>query len=246
MPPISAIVITLNEEDRIAETISSVGFADEIVVVDSGSTDRTRAVAAAAGARVFEREWTGYSDQKNHAAALALHDWVLSIDADERPSAPLAAEIVRWKRGTVASGTVAMSMPRRVYYLGRWIGHSGWYPDRKTRLYDRRFARWEGDYVHENLSVDGAVGRFASDLLHFPYRSLEEHYATVDRYTRLAAARMRADGAGFNPVRLVLGPTLYFFKSFLVRGGWMDGTRGILIAYMGARYVFLREWRLIR
>ncbi len=245
MPPISAIVITLNEEDRIRETISSLGFSDEIVVVDSGSTDRTREVAAAAGARVFEREWTGYSDQKNHAAALALHDWVLSIDADERPSAPLAAEIVRWKRDP-ATNAVAMSMPRRVFYLGRWIGHSGWYPDRKIRLYDRRFARWEGGYVHEALSVDGAVGRFESDLLHFPYRSLAEHYDTVDRYTRLAAARMLADGARFNPVRLVLGPTLYFLRSFLVRGGWMDGTRGILIAYMGARYVYLRELRLIR
>jgi glycosyltransferase involved in cell wall biosynthesis len=246
MRPVSAIIITLNEEDRIRETISSLAFTDEIIVVDSASTDRTREVAAEAGARVVEREWRGYSDQKNYAAGLANHDWVLSIDADERPSAALAAEIVRWKSEPDPAGTAAMSMPRRVYYLGRWIGHSGWYPDRKTRLYDRRSASWEGDYVHETLRIDGTVGRFQSDLLHFPYRSLGEHYDTIDRYTRLAADRMRADGARFNPVRLVLGPTLYFLKSFLVRGGWMDGTRGVLIAYMGARYVYLREWRLIR
>jgi glycosyltransferase involved in cell wall biosynthesis len=246
MRPISAIIITRNEEDRIRETISSLGFCDEVIVVDSGSSDQTRREAAATGARVFDREWSGFSDQKNHAAGLARYDWVLSIDADERPSASLAGEIVRWKSSDPGTGEVAMSMPRRVRYLGRWIAHSGWYPDRKIRLYDRRFACWEGDFVHESLAVDGPVGRFAGDLLHFPYRSLAEHYRTVDRYTRLASDELRKRGRRFNPARLVLGPILYFLKSFLLRGGFLDGTRGVLIAYMGARYVFLRELRLLR
>src|SRR5215510_4094507 len=153
---ISATIITLNESDRIAETIRSLSCCDEVIVVDSGSTDGTREIAARMGARVFTRQWDGYSGQKNFAAEQASHDWILSIDADERLSGELAAEISEWKQKPPA--TAAMSMPRRAYYLGRWIGHSGWYPDRKVRLYDRRRARWKGEAVHESLQVDGAVG----------------------------------------------------------------------------------------
>jgi glycosyltransferase involved in cell wall biosynthesis len=244
---VSAIIITLNEEDRIGETISSLQFCDEILVVDSGSSDRTREVAAACGVRVLERDWTGYSDQKNHGAENASHDWVLSIDADERPSIELANEIRRWKDGSSNAPTaVAFSMPRRVSYLGSWIRHSGWYPDRKARLYDRRHARWKGDYVHEELSADGPVARFRGDLYHFPYRSIEEHHATIDRYTALAAEKLKNRGRRFNPLRLALGPPLYFFKAFLFRRGFLDGIPGLRIAYMGARYVFIREFRMIR
>lgn len=246
MIQVSAIVITFNEEDRIAETVSSLGFCQEIVVVDSGSTDRTREVAAACGARVSMRDWTGYSDQKNHAAECASNDWVFSVDADERPGMELANEIRRWKAKGDPTAQAAFSMPRRVCYLGTWIRRSGWYPDRKTRLYDRRRARWMGDFVHEELSVEGGVGHFAGDLLHFPYRSLDEHHATIDRYTALAAAELRERGRRFNPLRLVLGPPLYFLKNFLLRGGLLDGVSGLRIAYMGARYVLIREFRMLR
>jgi len=197
MTPVSAIVITFNEADRIAETVSSLHFCDEVLVVDSGSTDRTREIARAMGARVVERAWTGYSDQKNYAAGEAAHDWVFSVDADERPGVELTGEIMRWQRSP-RSDAAAVSMPRRVSYLGRWIAHSGWYPDRKIRLYDRRSARWKG-VVHEALDVDSAVEEFGYDLLHFPYRSIEEHYATIERYTRLAADELRASGRRFNP-----------------------------------------------
>src|SRR5262245_41064718 len=139
MPQISATIITFNEEHRIAKAIASLASCDEIVVVDSGSTDRTCEIAEARGARVLRRSWEGYSKQKNFAAAQARNDWILSIDADEQLSAELAAEIAAWKK--TEPTTPAMSMPRRAFYLGKWIGHSGWYPDRKTRLYDRRRAR---------------------------------------------------------------------------------------------------------
>ena len=153
MPSVTATIITFNEEDRIVECLASLACCDEVILVDSGSTDRTRELAKATGVRVLERSWEGYSEQKNFAAKQARHDCILSIDADERLSIELANEIVAWKRAD--PGARAVSMPRRVLYLGRWIRHSGWYPDRKVRLYDRRFCRWEGDFVHESMNVKG-------------------------------------------------------------------------------------------
>jgi glycosyltransferase involved in cell wall biosynthesis len=244
MPQISATIITLNEEERIARAIASLACCDEVVVVDSGSTDRTCEIAAARGARVLRQNWQGYSKQKNFAAEQARHDWILSIDADEQLSAELAAEIAAWKKTEPA--TAAMSMPRRAFYLGKWIGHSGWYPDRKTRLYHRRRARWEGDFVHEAMDVNGETGRFQSDLLHFPYRALEDHVERADRYTRLAAEAAQKSGRRSNPLKLFLAPPLVFLKSFILQCGFLDGWRGLLIAYMGARYVFLREFRILR
>jgi glycosyltransferase involved in cell wall biosynthesis len=214
-------------------------------VVDSGSGDGTREIAARCGARVIERTWAGYADQKNFAAANAANDWVFSVDADERPSIELANEILRWQRAGEPE-VRAYSMPRRVWYLGVWIRHSGWYPDRKTRLYDRRHARWTGDHVHERLGVDGPAGAFRGDLLHFPYRTFEEHRETIDRYTRLAAEEARDRGRKFNPLRLILGPPLYFLKSFVLKAGLLDGRAGLRIAAMGARYVLIREFRILR
>ena len=244
--PISAIIITLNEEDRIGDTVRSLYFCDEILVVDSGSRDRTCEVASRAGARILTRDWTGYSDQKNYAASRSEHDWVLSVDADEQPSPELAAEILDWKRDGPMQGVVACSMPRLARYQGRWIRHSGWYPDRKVRLYDRRRVRWNPQLVHESLEINGQVTRFRGNLLHFPFRSIDEHYQTIDRYTALAAADLRNRGRRFNPVRLLVYPVANFVKSFFIRAGFLDGRQGLRIAYMGARYVFLREFRILR
>jgi glycosyltransferase involved in cell wall biosynthesis len=244
MPAITATIITFNEQDRIAEAIRSLSCCDEIIVVDSGSTDRTREIARAAGARVIEHPWEGYSKQKNFAAEQARNDWILSIDADERLSIELADELVLWKNQI--SSACAFSMPRRVFYLGRWIRHSGWYPDRKVRLYDRRFCQWEGDFVHEGLRVSGSIGTFHGDLLHFPYRDWNDHVARIARYTDLAASAARSGGRRGSIFRLVLAPPLTFMKSFFVHAGFLDGWRGLAIAYMGARYVFQKEFRILR
>ena len=137
-------------------------------------------------------------------------------------------------------------MPRRVFYLGAWIHHSGWYPDRKLRLYDRRRGTWRGDLVHETLAIDGAIVRFTGDLLHFPYRTWQDHIQRIDRYTKLAAEAARKNGKRGNVLRLLLAPPLIFFKAFILRAGFLDGWRGVLIAAAGARYVFQRELRILR
>jgi glycosyltransferase involved in cell wall biosynthesis len=244
MTAITGTIIAFNEEGRIAEAIRSLSCCDEVIVIDSGSTDKTREIAAACGARVLRREWEGYSRQKNLAAEQASHNWILSLDADERVTIELADEIVRWKINT--PDCAALSMPRRVFYMGAWIRHSGWYPDRKIRLYDRRRARWEGDFVHEAMRVDGRIEEFHGDLLHFPYRDWNDHLVRIDRYTELASQAARQDGRRGNPVKLVIGPLAAFLKSFVGHAGFLDGWRGLAIAYMGARYVFKRELRILR
>lgn len=244
--PISATIITHNEQDRIAGAIASLSCCEEVLVVDSGSTDRTREIAQQCGARVLAREWDGYSNQKNFAASEARYDWILSLDADERLSVELAGEIEKWKRSTIEEADAACSMPRRAFYFGAWIRHSGWYPDRKIRLYNRHRARWQGDFVHESLRVDGAIAAFDHDLLHFPYRDWRDHLKRIDRYTQLAADAARAAGKKGNVFRLFFGPPLSFLQTFLMRAGFMDGWRGMAIAVAGARYVFLRELRILR
>jgi len=246
MPGITATIITLNEEDHIAEALASLACCDEIVVVDSGSTDRTREIASNRGVRVMTRTWQGYSPQKNFAADQASNDWILSIDADERLSIELADEIARWKKLVAIDPTVgAYSMPRRTFYLGKWIKHSGWYPDRKVRLYNRRHSHWEGT-IHEDLKVDGSVERFSGDLLHFPFNDWEDQKLKIDKYTKLAAHEARTRGARGNIFSLVLGPPAAFIKSFFLRAGFLDGLHGFTIACTGARYVFLRQLRILR
>ena len=249
MPGITATIITLNEEAHIAEAIASLPCCDEVIVVDSGSADRTRDIARAMGARVVEREWRGYSRQKNFAAEQASNDWILSIDADERLTIELATEIAEWKKsGDFAAGdaAAAWSMPRRAFYMGRWINHSGWYPDRKIRLYNRQRCHWEGDFVHEGVNVHGRVDRFHGDLLHFPYRDWNDHIQRIDRYTKLAAEAARSKGIRGNVLQLLFNPLAAFFRAFILRAGFLDGWRGVAIAYMAARYVFQRHHRILR
>ena len=254
MPGITAAIITFNEQDRIAEALASLACCDEILVVDSGSTDRTLEIASSRGARVIVHPWEGYSKQKNFAAEQARHDWILSIDADERLSIELADEIVQWKNDphpapfqekvpTSPRGErlCAFSMPRRAFYLGKWINHSGWYPDRKIRLYNRKHCRWEGA-VHEAMKVDGIVEKLNGDLLHFPFRDWSEQVAKLDKYTQLAADAARSGSF----LKMIFGPPLSFISRFFFHAGFLDGWRGLAIAYMGARYVFLREFRILR
>ncbi len=235
---ISATIITCNEERNIARAIESLRCADEIIVVDSGSTDRTVELARKLGVRVVESAWPGYANQKNFAADQAVHDWILSIDADESLSEALEAEI--WKVKKSGPYFDAYTMPRLARYLGRWIRHSGWYPDRKVRLYHRGKARWEGEYVHESVVATGTVGHLESNLLHFTCDSLSEHLRTMDRYTTLAAEQLIEAKYTVTWGKLIFQPPWTFFHAYFVKLGFLDGVEGLAIANMAALYNFLK------
>jgi glycosyltransferase involved in cell wall biosynthesis len=244
MNRVSACLITLNEEENLPRALSSlVGIADEIVVVDSGSTDGTEEIARQHGAAFFSRNWTNYSDQKNFAAECATNDWILSLDADEELSSPLHTSLWNWKKHTAQCSVYEMA--RRTFYLGAWIAHSGWYPDFQRRLYRRDVAEFSGA-VHESLRFEGKAGRLAGDLLHYTVRSFDEHQANVERYTTLAAQQMFAQGKRSWRGALWFATPWSWFQNFVLRGGFLDGYRGALIAQMAARAVRLKYAKLGR
>jgi glycosyltransferase involved in cell wall biosynthesis len=235
---ISAAIITFNEERNIARVIESLRCCDEILVLDSGSNDRTVEIATNLGARVVEASWHGYAAQKNIAAELATHDWILSLDADESLSEALEAEIWHIKKsGPQYDG---YTVPRLAQYLGKWILHSGWHPDRKVRLFDRRKAKWIGEFVHESVIVTGRVGHLQSNLLHFTCDSLSEHLRSMDSYTTLAAQEIVARGTTISLSLLLFDPMWTFFRTYVLNGGFLDGVEGLAIAYMAATYNFVK------
>lgn len=242
MNRLTAILITLNEERNLPRALDSLAdLPDEILVVDAGSTDRTREIAIQRGARVTERAWTNYSDQRNFAASQARFDWILALDADEQLSPLLLDSLRAWRLRPPAHA--AYEFPRRARYLGKWIRHSGWYPDRKTRLYDRRRARFVG-LVHEAVQSDGPVGQLVGDLLHYAYETPAEHAAKVEAYTTIAAQELfrAAKRSWFLPMLLV--PLWTLVQKFILRAGFLDGWRGWRIARMSARYAWLKFKKL--
>lgn len=235
MPPISATIITHNEAKNIERALRSLSCADEVVVVDAESTDETRDIASSLGARVIVHPWAGFAAQKNLASQQARHEWILSLDADEELGRDAQAAVARWKASTPAAAGYRFA--RRARYLGRWILHSGWYPNYKLRLFDRRKGRWQGDHVHESVVVAGSVETLAGEILHYTCDSLEEHRQRIEFYTDLAAREMigRHERAGV--LRRLLTPPWVFLHSYFFRLGVLDGIQGFLIARMAARYV---------
>jgi glycosyltransferase involved in cell wall biosynthesis len=242
VPKLTVTVITLNEADRIEACLESVAWADEIIVVDSGSTDGTPDLARNRRARVIVRDWPGYAAQKNFAAGEAAHNWILSLDADERVTSHLGEEI----RKTLATDPMpaGFRMPRVTWHLGRWIRTTDWYPDFQLRLYDRRRARWTERRVHESVSADGPVGQLKHDLEHYAYRDLAHHHRTMERYTMLAAEEMRAAGRRADAFDLVVHPFAAFLRNYVLRVGVLDGLPGFTVSIMNAYYVFLKFARL--
>ncbi|MEP7354175.1 MAG: glycosyltransferase family 2 protein [Acidobacteriota bacterium] len=237
---ISATIITYNEERNVARAIESLRCADEILIVDSGSNDRTIEIAKQLGATVLELSWLGYSAQKNAAAQKASHDWILALDADESLSESLEAEILELKKNGPKFD--AYTMPRLAKYLGRWIRHSGWYPDRKVRLYHRAKAKWVGDFVHEAIKVEpgSTIGPLEGNLLHFTCDSLSEHLKTMDRYTTLAAEQLIDAKRQVSWGRLICEPPWTFFRTYVLKAGFLDGVEGLAIANMAALYNFVK------
>ncbi len=242
MEPISATIITLNEEKNIGEALESLGWADEIVVVDAGSSDATLDICRRFTDRIYHREWTGFVDQKNFSVEKASHHWIFSLDADERPSPALRTEIRQLSNS--GFGSHGYRIPRVAYFMGRWIRHGDWYPDRQLRLFDRRQGRWQGGRVHESVKINGEPGLLTGEILHYTYRSLADYLKRLETYSSLAAAdcdqRGKTSGAG----NLVAHPLATFLKAYILKRGFLDGGPGLMVAGMGAISVFFKYAKL--
>jgi len=236
-PRISACIIAFNEADRLGDCLTSLAFCDEIVVVDSGSTDATAAIAREYGARVLQRAFDGYRSQKAFCVAQARYDWVLCLDADERVSVDLRTSIIA-ARDAGFTTVAGYRFARLSDYFGRFLRHGNAYPDRVLRLFDRRRGGWRGKReIHEAASVDGAVGTLAGDLIHYPYRSLMQQLAKTQRYAQMMAEHEHARGKRATWSKLVLAPAWRFWRGYLLRGGFRDGWHGLIYAYVRANYV---------
>lgn len=240
---ISAVIITHNEAENIRAACESVAWADEVVVVDSESTDATREIAASCGARVLTNKWPGFAAQKQFATDAAAHDWVFSLDADERVSPELASSIVhlRQKQEVLADG---YRVARRTFYLGRWIRGGGWYPDYQLRLFDRRQGNWGDRLIHESfvMKQGSRVETLSGDLLHHTVRDTAHHQQMIEeRYAPLGAQQMFREGKRTSALHgAVAGPSA-FFRSYILKGGFRDGAAGLTIAKFAARHAKLKH-----
>lgn len=239
--PISLVIITLNEEAHIERCIRSAPFADDVVVVDSHSTDRTGEIAEKCGARVFQESWRGYGPQKSLATSLAKNSWILSLDADEALSPALADEIVQ--RFASLDAEAGYLFPRRSFHLGRWIGHGGWYPDYQLRLFNKSQSNWNSAALHEKVEVKRQL-RMSHDLLHWVFDNLSDQVLTNDRYSTLGAQQWAQAGKTFSVFKLLTKPPTKFLECYLFKGGFRDGLPGFIIA-VGAGYsIFLKIAKL--
>ncbi len=242
MNPLSVCIVAYNEAHNLPRAFESIrGIADEIVLVDAGSTDRTQEIARQAGARVFVRPFTNHSDQKNYAASLATNDWIFLLDADEAPDAALRQSILEWKTGEPKFSVYEMA--RLNWYLGAWIRHSRWYPDYKERIYRRDKAAF-CHVVHSALQFKGRAGRLRGNLQHYSFRSLAEHEEKLERYGAAVARDMFDRGRRNWRAAMWLAAPWAWFHHYVMGAGFLDGRRGALIARMAARGVRLKFAKL--
>ncbi len=240
---LSVIVLTKNEERNIFDCLQSVSWASDLIVVDSKSGDRTVDIARTFTKKVFVIDWMGYGEAKNFALGHADHDRVLWLDADERVTPGLAAEIqqVLRQRPSEFSG---YEVARRAYFLGKWIRHCGWYPGYVTRFFEKTAARFTTSRVHEHLDITGKIGRLRNDLLHFTDDTLHHYFSKSNRYTSLAAEDAAQARKKFSLYDLLVRPPFLFFKMYIVRRGFLDGMHGLVLALLSAAYVFTKYAKL--
>lgn len=240
----SVVIVTFNVADTIAACLRPLlEVADEVLVLDSFSTDGTVEICQKAGAKLIPQDWLGFSQTKNLGNSLAKNDWILSIDADEVLSDELVFSL---KNLTPQPGTV-YALDRLTNFCGKWIRHSGWYPDWKVRLFDRRQVRWQGDFVHETLSVppDFQEVKLIGKLLHYSYKDSDDHLRRIEKYARLAAEEMHRQGKRVSFVRRLLSPLSRFIRTYFLKLGFLDGTAGWTIAVRNARLV-RRRFEILR
>jgi glycosyltransferase involved in cell wall biosynthesis len=242
---LSLVIITLNEENDIARCIESVPFAQEIIVVDSLSKDKTRDIALKLGAKVIEKQFLGYRAQKQFAIDQATCEWVLSLDADEALSSDLQSEILAHLLNLeFQSRFNGFKMPRLSFYLGRWIRHGGWYPDYQTRLFKKDKGVWTGGAVHESVEVDGSVGKLKGDIHHFVFRDLNEQVNANNEFSSLGSAELLKKAKNFSLLKLVFKPIGKFIECYLWKLGFLDGVQGFIIALGASQSIFLKYAKL--
>jgi len=242
MVELTATVITRNEAHNIGRCLDSLMWVSEVIVLDQFSEDGTAQIAASRGAKVFQEKWHGFAAQKNLAVDRATHSWVLSIDADERVTQPLRAEIEDVLESDEPRD--GYYIPRRNYFCGRWIRHGGWYPDYSLRLFRREKGRFEDRAVHEKVVVDGGTGYLREPLEHFTYVSVSDYLQRMERYSGLAARELALAGRGFRWRHMVLRPFFTFLKMYGLKLGFLDGRAGFFLAVSYAYYTFLKYYRL--
>lgn len=240
---LSVYILTYNNEDTIERCLKSVQWADELVVLDHYSTDRTPEICRRYTDRFFQKEWTNYRDEYNHAVDLTSHRWVMFLDSDEEMSPELAEEIREALRSD-GGRWAGYLVPRMTYYLGRWIRHGGWYPDYKLRIHDRTRGRWEGRPLDPKVRVQGAVRKLKNVVLHYSFRDLTDHMERMNRYSGLFAEGLLQEGRPFRLWKLVLHPPFRFLRNYFFKRGFMDGTPGLISAVSSAYYVFLKYAKL--
>jgi glycosyltransferase involved in cell wall biosynthesis len=244
MEKVTVAIITKDEEGNIRDCLESVKWADEIVVVDNGSTDRTLSICQEYGARIFQEEWKGYSGQKNSAIEKAGNEWVLNLDADERVSPELRQEMQKGLEEN--QGVDGYWIPRKNFFLGRWIRYCGWYPDLNLRLFRKSRGRFGERAVHERLKLEGKALTLTHPLIHETYRSLSDFLRRMDRYSSLAAGEMLREGRKFRLIDPVLRPPFTFLQMYVLRAGFLEGYFGFVLSvlysyYTFAKYIKLRE-----
>ena len=238
---VSAYIITLDEHDTITRAITSVSWMDEIIVIDSGSTDGTVELAADLGATVIHHSFDDFVTQKNVALSHCTSDWAFNLDADEEMTPELRRSVESALAGTHAdTDPTAYRIPRRTWSLNRWIRHCGWYPEYRVRLSRAGDASWQGERLHEHLAPTGTVGTLDGDLLHRPYDNLTDHLTRIARYGSMWSEREYAAGRRAGVIDLLLRPLVRFLKMYLVRAGYLDGIAGLIASIMGGYYVFMK------
>lgn len=243
--PISACVMTFNEEQNIRRCLESLTWCDEIIVLDSFSTDNTVPICREYTARVHQHEWLGYISQRNLVKDMATHDWVLFLDADEEVSPQLREALIK-RFENRPKGCVGFEFPRLVFYLGKWIRHGTWYPDYKIRLFLKEMGRSGGVEPHDTVQLDGPSIRLREPIWHYTYKDVADHVNTMNRFSSISAQTMHDCGRHFRWMDLLFRPAWRFFKGFVFRNGWLDGWRGFMIDLINAfgvamKYIKLRE-----
>ena len=241
--PLSAVLITRDEERRLPEALESLRFCDETLVVDAGSADRTREIAEAAGARVLvNAPWPGFVAQRRFATRSARNDWVLFLDADERVTPPLRAELQALREREFACA--GYRIPRVAVYMGRAVRTTDWYPDLQLRLFDRRRGDWQGELVHESVRIEGRVGRLRGEIEHHPYADLSDHLRRIDLYTSLWARQSFDAGRRAGPLAASGAAAWAFLRNYVLRRGFLEGEIGLTVSALGAVYTYLKLAKL--